>query len=242
MQKWRRLRGRSLGWYGRARRGLRRAGLDWLLYFRWNEILRSGETWPAQATSDDNSLWIGELEPRHVAWLEALQPGRAAEFASRWAGGRRCFGAVVDEAGQRRCLSYCWIAEGPTILTGTEGCCWEIPSGIAWRFDAYSHPLALGAYPALAYRTIRRLRQQGVSAVLGQVELDNRLSRQVHRRLGAERLGWIFELHLVGLRLRWERHADGVHLRWGSSPVGVGEFLAPDRLAATPGGRMRAAG
>ena len=122
-------------------------------------------------------------------------------------------------------MSYVWVATGPTALTSREYGVWALPAGVAWFFDAYSHPLVIGTYPDLSRFAHAQLRQEGYNAIIGRVEFDNRRSRRMHQRLGARRLGWILRLQLPGLPLYFDHHEAGWNARWGHAPAPLAAFL-----------------
>ncbi|HUX67367.1 MAG TPA: hypothetical protein VMV31_07750 [Terriglobales bacterium] len=230
--------------YQNGHRLLRRARLQRVLDYRFCSILASGQPGLPPSPWDEEALWLGEARAAQASWLAELEPERAREFPQRWADGLRCFAAALRgtraegalglaPTNDQRCVGFLWVAVGPRRLAGqASGYVWELPAGSAWLFDAFVHPLVLGTYPDLARYATLRLRAEGASWILGQVECGNRVSRRVHHLLGGQPVGWVASLRCGGLRLHLDRSHQAWRLRWGRAPTRLAAFLPASAPAA----------
>lgn len=230
---------RHLNWktraYRRGHAGLQRLHLRRWIDYRWSEVMCSAATPRPVSGWDEAALWLGEAGPGDLEWLSELAPpAAAAEFPQRWRQGRRCFAAALTQPAPRRCIGYLWVTAGPARLAGSWNWSWQIPAGAAWLYDALAHPLMPGTYPDLFRATANQLQQEGVHWLLGQVEMDNLVSRRVHRAFQGQPLGWVLSLRLPGFSLHWDQRGAARSWRWGAHPAPLEQFLAGAALRPAP--------
>lgn len=194
-----------------------------LFDYRISHVMACDIGQAAGREDDSRDVTFREVGEEECAWIAELDPDHEQVFRKRWRSRYRCFAAEI--AG--RCAGFSWAAIGPAVVdSGGVASAWSVPAGAMWKFDTYSHPLAVGVAPELIWYSRRRLREDGIGASLSAVEYDNEAAARLQVRMGARCVGRVTTVFALGIRLHLDRAQNGWRLRFGSQPFALAPLLA----------------
>jgi GNAT superfamily N-acetyltransferase len=167
------------------------------------EILTQGMTHPIDA--DEKVRWAG---PMDIHDLEALGHRPEALEGRFAAGARSCI--LADD---HTILAYVWF-HGPYHDEEDLSVRFTLSGGELWLFDAMvrTDQRGRGIYPRLLRQAVRQLAREGVRRILISIESANRNSIRAHRIAGAEVIGTISSLRILGFT--FIHHSRHIRVAW----------------------------
>ena len=157
-------------------------------------------------------------QARARACLPADLPRPEAVIEQRFLAGSRCLFVAKDEA----LAGFLWIHDGPYLEDEVRAVfAPEPPSATAWDFDVYVAPSyrLSRTFARLWDAANEDLRTRGVRWCHSRISAFNANSISVHRKLGAQQVGWAGFLCLGPVQLMISSLRPWLHLSLRRAPV-----------------------